>query len=194
MIVGGIHGNEPIAAELADLLCEHLESNPGALGGRCVVLVQHANPDGLRANTRGNATGVDLNRNFPAENFAASSRNGPRPLSEPESRALFELISETKPACIVSLHGPLACIDPDGGEGSTDLARRMAAVSSLPVKDLEAYPGSLGSYCGDTLGINTITYELDRKSLPPDGLHDYLRPHLPALLLAIREGTGTVAK
>jgi hypothetical protein len=64
----------------------------------------------------------------------------------------------------------------------------MAEVSPLPVKDLEALPGSFGSYGGDMLGLKMITYELDRKWPPATGRDAYLRAHLRALLLAIREG------
>jgi hypothetical protein len=64
----------------------------------------------------------------------------------------------------------------------------MAQASPVPVKDLDALPGSFGSYGGDMLGLKMITYELDRKSVPPHGRDEYLRYYLPPLLLAIREG------
>jgi protein MpaA len=187
LILGGIHGNEPISSELMDMLTDHLRQNPDATLGRTVILVNRANPDGLADNTRENSRSVDLNRNFPAANFKACLAHGPRALSEPETRALKALVRRYSPDAVVSLHGPLDCIDPDGGANSTRLARKMARVSPLRVDDLRAYPGSMGSYCGDTLGMAMVTYELDRKDVPAYGLQEYLEPHLPALLVAIRE-------
>jgi protein MpaA len=186
LILGGIHGNEPVSSELMTMLSDHLKTTPGATMDRRVILVNCANPDGLADNTRANSRGVDLNRNFPARNFAPSHRHGPRALSEPETRALRELVLRYEPDVVVSVHGPLDCIDPDGGENSQRLARAMALESPLKIDDLEAFPGSMGSYCGETLGLAMITYELDRKDRPAD-LENYLRPHLAAMLVAIRE-------
>ena len=88
----------------------------------------------------------------------------------------------------MSVHGPLKCVDPDGGAASRRLAERMAAVGQLPLKDLPAHPGSLGSYAGNDLGLTMVTYELDRRDLPYSNRPAYFEPHVRALLLAIREG------
>ena len=184
LILGGIHGDEPASSRLVELLADQLTDQPCLRAGRRVVLIPRANPDGLAADTRRNARGVDANRNFPAGNFRTSRRHGSHPLCEPESRAIDYAIARYRPRCIVSVHGPLDCIDPDGGSASWRLARAMAAVSPLPLRDLRAEPGSLGSYAGTKLGLTMITYELDRKRLPPRRLAE----HLPALLLAIRQG------
>ena len=188
LILGGIHGSEPASSDLVERLARELENRPEARAGRRVVLIPRANPDGLAAATRTNANGVDCNRNFPAANFRASARHGRHALSEPESRAIHVALSRYQPSCVVSVHGPLDCIDPDGGTASSRLARRMAAASPLPFRDLRAEPGSLGSYAGVDSGLTMITYELDRCRIPPRNPARYLDPHLPALLLAIREG------
>jgi protein MpaA len=188
LIMGGIHGDEPVGASLVDLLVRHLQAHPEDTCGKHVVVIPRANPDGLIEGTRENARGVDLNRNFLTDNFRASSKHGRDPLSEPESRAIVRIVAQYEPSCIVSVHGPLDCIDPDGGYASAALARRMAQVSPLPVKDLDALPGSFGSYGGNMLGLKMITYELDRKWPPVHDRDAYLRPYLAALLLAIREG------
>ncbi|MBS3763032.1 MAG: DUF2817 domain-containing protein, partial [Planctomycetes bacterium] len=187
LILGGIHGSEPSSTELVERLSEHLKEQREDCAGKTVVLITHANPDGLAAGTRHNARGIDLNRNFLTPNFKASKRHGKEPLSEPETLALVGAIGQYGPSTVVSVHAPLNCIDPDGGEASTHLAHEMVAVSPLPFKDLPAHPGSMGSYVGPKLGLKMITYELDKKKAPASNPNEYLDKHLPALLLAIKK-------
>jgi len=184
LIMGGIHGNEPSSVPVVEYLIRHLRQNPEDRAGKTVVCIPRANPDGLARGTRGNANGVDLNRNFMTYNFQGGGGHGPSALSESESQALVSVISRFRPSCIVAVHSDLNCIDPDGGRDSTRLARKMASVSPLPFDDLEAKNGSLGSYGGNTLGLKMITYELshDRPARVRFGAH------LDALLLAIRDG------
>lgn len=188
LILGGIHGDELVGVDLVARLARYLGDHPEARAGKRVVLILRANPDALAARTRWNADGVDVNRNFRTGNFRASRRDGGSPLSEPESRALVAVIARYRPSCVVSVHSPLNCVDPDGGEASRALARRMARVGPLPLKDLPAMPGSLGTYAGNELGLKMITYELDRQAAPARDPGAYLDAHLAALLLAIREG------
>jgi protein MpaA len=117
-----------------------------------------ANPDGYAIGTRENINEVDLNRNFPAGNRINITEYGTRPLSEPESLALKEVVEANRPSMVISLHQPLSCIDYDGPGQS--IAENMARVCDLPVTKLGAHPGSLGAYVGETLGIPIITLEL----------------------------------
>ena len=158
LILGSIHGNEPAAGVLVSELADRLRADPRLSEGRRVVLLPAVNPDGLAVQTRENAHGVDLNRNFDTSNRVDTGTNGLRPLTEPESAALESVIKEYAPSRIVSVHQPLSCIDYDGpGEA---IAARMAQDCDLPVKKIGARPGSLGSYTGETLKIPTITMEL----------------------------------
>jgi len=162
LIMATIHGNEPAGTPLVHRLAEHVAAHPELLEGRQVVLVPVANPDGLARDTRHNARGVDLNRNFPASNFSARESSGPRALSEPESRVIDDLLATYRPDRIVSIHQPLNCIDYDGPARA--LARAMSACCSLPVRKLGGRPGSLGSYAGITKGIPIITVELPKSA------------------------------
>lgn len=169
-----IHGNETAGTPLLERLAAELRSEAGMLTrlGASVVILPVANPDGQAANRRGNSNGVDLNRNFPADNWHAGERGGAAPLSQPEARAIFDLISTHQPQVIVSLHQPLRCIDYDGP--GRELAEAMAARCDLPLRKLGGRPGSLGSYAGETLGTPVITVELPRSadSLRPAELWD----------------------
>jgi len=158
LIMATIHGSELAGTPLVNRLIDHLRYNCNLLEGRRVVLYPIANPDGLAAGTRENIRRVDLNRNFETATRVNDETTGFRPLSEPETRALYNLIKEYSPSRIVSIHQPLNCIDYDGPGRA--LATRMAQYCDLPVRKIGARPGSLGSYTGETLGIATITLEL----------------------------------
>ena len=159
-ILATIHGNEPAGTPLVRRLTRHLDQNREVLTGRTVVLLPVANPDGLANGTRYNVHNVDLNRNFIAANRRGDVQGGSEALSEPEARAIDQIIQQYVPDRIVSIHQPLACIDYDGP--GQPLAAHMAQHCDLPVKKLGARPGSLGSYAGETLGIPIITFEMLR--------------------------------
>ncbi len=73
------------------------------------------NPDGLARGTRKNARGVDLNRNFPYRwtDLDGNYESGPKPASEPETRAMMKFLRGVKPRRILSFHQPLNGVDTD---------------------------------------------------------------------------------
>lgn len=158
LVLGAIHGNEPASQVLAEALKDYLLRYRYLYSRRRILLIPAANPDGLAAGTRDNARQIDLNRNFPADNRLNNERYGREPLSEPESKALYNLIETEKPVRILSIHQPYGCIDYDGP--GKDLAQRMALWCPLPVERIGALPGSLGSWAGETKGIPIITLEM----------------------------------
>ncbi|QDU71851.1 DUF2817 domain-containing protein [Mucisphaera calidilacus] len=163
VFVAGIHGSEPAGVPLSRQLGAVLKANPELLLNKTIIIVNNANPDGLAKGQRYNNNGIDLNRNFPARNHTTKrDRHGERPLSEPESRALFDLFRSLprKPSRVITLHQPLVCIDYDGPEDITlPLAEALAEAANLPVKKLGSRPGSLGSWLGVDQQIPTITVE-----------------------------------
>jgi protein MpaA len=169
LIFGGIHGNEPTSVTLAQSLANHLRVNWDLFAGRTVAILAKANPDGLAARRRTNASGVDLNRNFPARNWrrakGAGTRHGARPASEPETQAIMRAIELVRPARILSIHSTRRgthCNNYDGP--ARDVAQQMARSNGYPVRDTMGYPtpGSFGSWAGIDRGIPTITLELPR--------------------------------
>ena len=101
LVVGSIAGDEPGGIAVTRLL-----ASEAAIAGVRLWLIPDLNPDGAARGTRGNAHGVDLNRNFPFRwrpLGAPGSRYyaGPRPSSEPESRALEAFIRRTRPGLVV---------------------------------------------------------------------------------------------
>ena len=187
-VFGGIHGDEENSSVMAERLIDHLRSNIQAAAGCTIAVVPRANPDGLRRNTRGNVNGVDLNRNFPASNFKRSDRHGGSPLSEPESRAIAQVVSTLKPDLIISLHSiarGAKCNNYDGPAQA--VAALMGRLNNYAVKSDIGYPtpGSFGSWCGKDLNIPTITLEIP-KSLPGNAGWQQNRE---AILAAIRHGS-----
>jgi murein peptide amidase A len=138
LVIGSVHGNEAAGMRITRRLIEL-----GAPKGAEFLVVPTINPDGLAARSRGNAHGVDLNRNFPFDwqPLTGGEYAGRRALSEPESRAAHRLILRTKPDVTIWFHQPFGLIDrPDG---NPFVANRFAQLINLPLVRLPGpYPGS----------------------------------------------------
>jgi protein MpaA len=141
LVVGCIHGNESAGIRIVERL-----SRLRAPAGIDLWLVPDLNPDGVHAHTRGNAHGVDLNRNFPWHwrPLTGSTYSGPHPLSEPESRLAASLILRLRPRITIWFHQPLGVVDESGGTGTIE--RRYAQLAHLPLRHLTRFPGSVASW------------------------------------------------
>src|SRR5262249_14722723 len=106
-------------------------------------IIPTLNPDGVVANTRGNANGVDLNRNFPFRwrPLTGIYYSGPHPLSEPESRIAERLITKLNPQLSICSHPPPDAVAQSGGTPAIE--RRFAALVGLPLGQLAHEPGSV---------------------------------------------------
>lgn len=171
--MAGIHGEEP---ETTFLLSRALRAFDEIFDSVAFILC--ANPDGVTLGTRGNANGVDLNRNFDTQNFSTekvgsrSILEAPRDTllspgreagSELETQALVALIEKLSPSSILSVHAPIGCID---APHKTKLVEDLMATFNLPWRPDIGYktPGSLGTWCGER-NIECVTLELPRMSL-----------------------------
>ena len=149
---------------MAKAFVASLESDP-LPAGLTVVVIPEVNPDGLKAGTRSNSVGVDVNRNFPAKNWRPGSKEsryypGPKPLSEREAQAIIKAIKKWRPALLISIHAPLKCMNWDGPAEDVSSAMAQAIGFSL-CKDIGyETPGSLGSYAGKDREIPIVTFEL----------------------------------
>jgi murein peptide amidase A len=164
-----IHGNEVPAEQCGERMRSWLLSHPGSYQDMQLAYITQVNPDGYLAGTRFNANGIDLNRNFPATNFEPSDTYGPTAASEPETQVVVEVVEQTSPTVIVSVHSPLDVINYDGP--AQELAESASLATGIPVDvDIGPYPGSFGSYAGLDLQIPTITLETPG-SLPTRAEH-----------------------
>ena len=173
LVIAGIHGEEPETTFLLSRVLRAFDDNFDS-----VAFILCANPDGMILGTRGNANGVDLNRNFGTQNFSTekvgsrSILEAPRDTllspgvaagSEPETQALVALIETLKPLSILSMHAPMGCVD---APQKTELVERLMATFNLKwVPDIGyKTPGSLGTWCGERR-LECVTLELPRMSL-----------------------------
>lgn len=110
-------------------------------------LLPAVNPDGYARNSRDNAHGVDLNRNFPRAWLPQDGlvESGPRPASEPETRAVMRFMVEVDPRLVVSFHQPLHAVD-SSGDKSPSFTRRLADVFGLPLRQLDCGGGCHGTF------------------------------------------------
>jgi protein MpaA len=137
LVVGCIHGNEPAGIAVTAQL---IAAPP--VPDLDLWIVPDLNPDGVAAGTRGNAHGVDLNRNFPWrwQRLGGLFYSGRRPLSEPESRSVYRLIRRIRPEVSIWFHQHLDLVDESGG--SVGIERMFASLVRLPLLRLVRYPGS----------------------------------------------------
>jgi murein peptide amidase A len=123
LFVGGIHtGHEAVTVELAREMARlaWLGRVPVHEGLR-LCIIPELNPDGLALGTRVNANDVDLNRNWPTQDWnpvAFHSEDGEvsggvRPLSEPETRALYDYVVARRPDVVVVWHCCGAVVEPN---------------------------------------------------------------------------------
>jgi protein MpaA len=112
---------------------------------------------------------VDLNRNFASANWSAEHRPGyfpgDAPGSEPETRAVAELIARTGATRLISLHSPYRTVNYDGP--AAELAARMGAANGYGASSDIGYPtpGSFGSLYGVDRGLEVITLEIPKISV-----------------------------
>ncbi len=160
LVVGSVHGDEPAGTRVARRLLAAPAPRNAAL-----QIVPTLNPDGLAAGSRGNAHGVDLNRNFPFDwrPLAGGEYSGPRALSEPESRAARRLIRATEPDITIWFHQPFGIVDRSSG-GDHRLERRFAQLIGLPFVRLRGrYPGSASRWQNHAFpGSTAFVVELPR--------------------------------
>ena len=161
---------------------EQIQDRPKSLISRWgekeanLLFIPCLNPDGMQLGQRTNASGVDLNRNFPTKNWGKNCGDnatcddaetayygGKSGGSEIETQFLIDTINEFKPNKILTLHAPYKVVNYDGP--AKELAEKISKIINYPVEASIGYPtpGSFGTYAGVERQIPTITLELDEE-------------------------------
>ncbi len=151
LFIGGVHGDEPEGVDLAEKFLSWLQKNNNSQM-HSWLLIPCLNLDGYSARERTNGNGVDLNRNFPSRDWSSHAKApryypGPHPTSEPEVKALCQLIDQHKPQVIFHFHSWEPCVVYTGAPGKP-WATMAAGDSGYDVREDIGYPtpGSLGQY------------------------------------------------
>jgi len=177
LVLGMIHGDEPLSGEMALEWEGRLHKIEHRNSWRVIPLL---NPDGLKRKTRMNAKGVDLNRNFPTKDWEAEAMNfwkktskqdprrfpGTAAASEAETKCILAHIKEFKPDFIVSVHTPYHVLDFDGPKMT------FPRYKDLPWRALGNFPGSLGRLMWKDFQIPVLTVELGATMVDAAQLQD----------------------
>lgn len=141
VLISTMHGDERGTAKIM----LNLMQGP-AVTGADIWVIPYLNRDGYARDTRKNARGVDLNRNFPTgwKRLTGKYNSGARPASEPETRALMKFLNAVDPDYVVSLHQPLYGVDTSYGK-ARPLAMRLAQGLKLPKKVFSCNTGCHGT-------------------------------------------------
>ncbi len=160
-----IHGDEGPSGTVSSAWMSRLEGLDSRNTWRVIPI---ANPDGFKNKTRMNSRGVDLNRNFPSEDWEhaalehwkKAAKSDPRKFpgassaSEAETRCLVQHIEDFQPDFIISVHTPFGVLDFDGPR------MNFPVFKPLPWIALGNYPGSLGRYMWVNNKVPVLTIEL----------------------------------
>ena len=159
LIIGVFHGDE-FQGEY--FINSYLKKH-GDIGKNSLYFIPRLNSN----NKRQNNNGVDLNRNFPTQNWILSEKNdyfgGYKPNSEKETQFLVELIDKNEFSAIITIHSPYKTVNFDGP--ADVLANKISEFLGYPPSSDIGYatPGSFGTYCGIERKIPTITIEIDEE-------------------------------
>jgi murein peptide amidase A len=144
VIFGRHHGDEPAGEVVLETL---RDGNP--VHGIDLWVVPRLNPDGAVRDTRQNAHGVDLNRNFPWHWKPRTGYyySGPHAASEPETRTAMRFLNNVDPDYVVSIHQPFYGLDVTHAKDRA-FARRLSRELRLPNEFLPCNRRCGGSMSG----------------------------------------------
>jgi predicted deacylase len=177
LFTGAIHGNEISSRNLMNLWINELDANARSIpAGVRVVVIPTINPDGVAANSRYNAAGVDLNRNFDTSDWKkdVETVNGtPLPngggatrASEPETQAMVNITRELRPVLTMSYHSSASYAIANTCGNSGGLASAYAQITGYRnmtgVSGAFAYQitGTYDDWICERLGLASVLIEL----------------------------------
>jgi len=195
LYLGAMEGNEQNSSELLSQWIPNIDANPGKIPAyRTIVIIPTINPDGYAADTRLNADSVDLNRNFPANNWQTevteptapsvwTNDGGTTPLSEPESQALANYYLANHPRLTMTMHSHGGIVEANDAGDSVALGNQYASLAdyrAIPTSAIGNFfdyttTGAFEDWANDKLGLPVLEVELE------SAMSDEYNRNLPAL-------------
>lgn len=177
LVVGGIHGGyEGNTIALSNRLVSYFEDNPGSIPDDVsLYIIPNLNPDGYEYDTRTNANGVDLNRNWDckwkptAYHKSNSISPGAFAFSELETQQLRDFVLDQNINAIIFYHSQAGTVGPGVCGTNVDNARklgsRIARATGYSYDENSQYPvsGDASGYFNN-LGITAVDIELTNHS------------------------------
>lgn len=183
LIVAGIHGGyEGNTTDLANQLVKHFSQNPDLIPSDATLyIIPSMNPDGAargrNPDARANANGVDLNRNFPSNNWVPEWERdacwNQRPTtggefggSEPETRAVMNFVASHRIRALISYHSAALGVFPGGDPwepASERLASALADATGYPYPPIDIgchYTGTLADWAVESGVLAAVDMEL----------------------------------
>jgi hypothetical protein len=141
VLVGGIHtGGEMVTVALAEEMAAALRSGELLVPPNVFLCVLPLlNPDGAANGSRTNARDVDLNRNWPSDNWMSEAQHtayelvsgGETPLSEPETMSLWSYLTAARPTVVIVWHCCGGLVEANEAGNAGPLAEWYAAGADL---------------------------------------------------------------
>lgn len=179
LFVGSMHGNERSSYKTLIAFVDELERRYGEIpGDKTIVIIPDINPDGYAHQTRTNASGVDLNRNFPSNDWSQAvhmpggvyspTGGGATPLSEPESSALASYVNSFGPRLVLTYHAVARTVIDNGAGDASAIAGSYSSLSGFAhyshshEDGIFNYPttGEFETWLADKKAIPTLLVEL----------------------------------
>lgn len=162
LIVCGLNGDDRIAVKWIDSFSQQLADAPEMLQGRQIVLLRDPNPDGLTMKTVANDHGVILNQNFPTAGYRPGETSGPGPASEPETRAVLEVLYRLQPQRIMHVQsaGQSEIVWTEKAQAVAESLRDGLQIAAKPW-DASQGAGSIEEFAAQILKAEVLTMRLD---------------------------------
>lgn len=179
---GAIHGNESSTRSLMLRWIDELEANAQNIpADKTIIVIPAINPDGVASGTRTNANNVDLNRNFDVSDWKSDittvtnapfpGGGGSAPMSEPETRALGQLVARLRPSLVLSYHSIGGVVAGNLAGDSPSLAATYSSMSGYRnvtgvTSSVFEYQvtGTADDYFLEKLGVRSLLIELGSHS------------------------------
>jgi hypothetical protein len=176
LFYAAMHGTEANTKSTLNYWMSELEKNFSQIpSDKTVIVVPVLNPDGITNESRFNANGVDINRNFGSSTWTSGTYflsqyypngGGLSPFCEPETRAIRDLIIRENPYITLSYHSAAGYVIPSNTSRGIELGNLYSSLSGYRY----VAPGTQGAFTYDITGAfgewaqehgyNSLTVEL----------------------------------